>query len=96
MKTDKPHVMSTQREVWKCEAKSYHIELMTDGKRFAWFRNGLDAVSPVFSTVEAAYWYSQNVDFLTDDEWRDRFPIPGSEDAPTLKHVGNFEDIETW
>lgn len=42
------------------------------GRLFRWIRNDGNPVSPIFTTMEAAYLCRDKIPLLTDQEWKDR------------------------
>lgn len=61
-----------------CNSITYNINLTRlEGTepQWRWMRSDGVAVSPIFTTQEAAVHYGKNYPLITDEEWKEHFPI---------------------
>lgn len=73
--------MKTQAD-WASEEVAFTkttITLMRCNDSYRWQRNDGQWVSPVFATAEAAHYMAGKIPFLTDDEWKEHYPLPKGE-----------------
>lgn len=74
--------MTTQTDLASEEVASTQFTITLKRKynnTYRWQRNDGQWVSPIFTTAEAAHYMAGRVPFLTDDEWKEHYPLPKGE-----------------
>ena len=62
---------------------SVKVELLRNGDQYRWQREDGEWVSPVFFTIEAAYYMAGRLPFLTDEQWKKLHPMPARKGPPS-------------
>lgn len=78
--------MITQTD-WASEEVAFTkttITLMKYDSSYRWQRSDGQWVSPIFTSPEAAKYMAGKIPFLTDDEWKEHYPIPKGEPYGTI------------